>query len=324
MSIDIVKAMLVIQMISSHTIDFLAKSYHSLYSEYVNATTFPIFFFIFGCNIWIAYLRKEKEEISSRLIRNIIRLLIAFYVSGITERIIVEHDYSISTVFKIIFFSEIPGYSEFLVAFLLCFVIVYLFFNQIKQIVESRMFVFFVVVLSLLSTFVPYHNIKPIQLELFMGGYDAFLFPLFQYFSFFILGVYLQKNKLFDKRMVWVFSGFLTFISLIYIYIYNCIPTRFPPSFFYISFAFLPALAYKKIAKIVSKFIPLNSHIQHFFEIWGRYTLDYLLISNVLLFSLSNFFPNCSLVLGFTFYLMIIGICYMYGEICYKMSKSKI
>ena len=92
--IDLLKAILTLNMILTHTFqlilgtDIRPININNRIIIYINLTTFSGFLFCFGYSSYIAYICKDKKEVRLKLIRNIIKLLFAFYISGISYYII--------------------------------------------------------------------------------------------------------------------------------------------------------------------------------------------------------------------------------------------
>lgn len=108
LELDLFKLLLVVGMIAAHVFQLLhnGKSNGSMiwmFSTYINAITFSGFLLAFGCATQLAYLRKTKDKIlRGKLMRNGIRLLIAFYISGLAYTFFVSHNLGMMETIKIL------------------------------------------------------------------------------------------------------------------------------------------------------------------------------------------------------------------------------
>lgn len=181
-NIDIMKILLVIGMIIGHCIQLVGK--YSVkttnISNLINLITFSGFIFCFGNSVSIAYLNKNKEIVIKKMIKNIIELLIVFYISGIGYEFFIVKNFSLLKLKKILTLSHIPGYSEFLISFLIFNIFTIIFF-----------------ITTLMLTFIPYRFINNVKLGLIIGSDKFVCFPVIQYSGYYILGMYFQKNQLY-------------------------------------------------------------------------------------------------------------------------------
>ena len=133
--LDMFKLMLVIGMIIAHVYQLLYNEnqmWVGVFSTYINAVTFSGFLFAFGCATQLAYLRKPKDKtLRTKLMKNGIRLLLAFYISGFAYTIFVSQNISVNEAFKILSLWSIPGYSEFLLSFAMLMPLVWMFYRQL-------------------------------------------------------------------------------------------------------------------------------------------------------------------------------------------------
>lgn len=294
-SIDLMKFVLVIGMILAHVIQFFGENTYitTFISNYVNMITFSGFLFCFGYVCNIVYLKKDKKSISKNLMRNSIKLLMAFYVSGICYRIFVSVEpFSVVTFLKILVLEDIPGYSEFLISFALLNIGTYMFFNQIKYILNSKYFILFLIV-PLLCTNIPYHLVNENQVGLLIGTTKFPCFPVVQYSIFYFLGMYFQKNKIDFKFKHLILSVFASSILVLYCLKFNQLPSRFPPSLPWI----LGPMLYLNIYYSTSKLIVKRYEIYNWINFIGENTLFFLLSSNIIIFIVKFFVQDVKFTL---------------------------
>lgn len=144
LTLDIMKTMLVLGMIAAHVFQLCHSGGNKLiglFSLYINIITFSSFMFCFGCTSYIAYFAKKSPKTKKRLLRNFIRLLICFYISGFAFMYLVSQNCNPMDYLKILILWRIPGYSEFLISFSLLNIMLLLFYNQISNLISRGKFV---------------------------------------------------------------------------------------------------------------------------------------------------------------------------------------
>lgn len=302
-SLDTYKGLLVVFMVLAHVIQFLGdrSKIQSLISLYANLTTFSCFVFVFGIIYQKVYFNKEFKIVKINLRKNILKLVVAFYISGLFYRVLISKKVNLLKLFLIL---DIPGYSEFLLSFALLSLISYIFFSIIKKLTKNE--IIFLILLSSVSTFIPYSKITNLYLGLFIGTNKFSCFPVVQYSSYFLMGIYYEKFKVdVESREIFVSVIVSSTIILYYIRLHR-LPTRFPPSIFWIFGGYLFALIYLKICKLNLCFfetIKINKI--------GEKSLLYLVLSNIFIFISLNFFKNLNLFKSIILTLLIIVVIYV-------------
>ena len=120
LALDIMKSVLVLGMIAAHVFQLCyggENRFVELFSLYINIITFSSFMFVFGCTSYFAYFKNHRPQTSYRLMRNFLRLLICFYISGFAYLLFISHDKNFLDYLKVLMLWKIPGYSEFLISF---------------------------------------------------------------------------------------------------------------------------------------------------------------------------------------------------------------
>lgn len=178
------------------------------------------------------------------------------------------------------------------------------------------------IVVALLSTFIPYSMVKIPPIGIIIGTTRFSCFPIVQYLPFFLIGLYCQsRNVFYNKYLLLIAFLSTTFITSLFVKTHIC-PNRFPPSLEWILWAPAFTMAYYVISDKLAK-SKMHIIMRNVILIYGRYTLDYLVISNVIIFAVRHFvssdlsFFYCT-VLIFAIYIL----CYLYGLI--KCNKSKL
>jgi hypothetical protein len=318
-SIDVFKILLVFGMILCHTILLLKiysfKTY--ILTVTINLITFSGFLFCFGYAVGIAYLKKQKENIIGKLIKNCFRTLIAFYISGIAFELLILKDYSIQTLFNTLLLNRMPGFSEFLAGFFLLNLLTLVFFNQLKCILSSKMLILLSITISLVATYMPYNEVPFTFLGLIIGSTHFSSFPIIQYLPYFLLGAYFQQTKMKFKLWHLIVTIICGLLFLKHVFIANTPPDRFPPSLLWIIGGAPILYGYYWLSKYLSHKINTNSWIY----IAGEHTLFFLVISNIAIFILKGLFNiKTSLLTSLFIFTIIVSICYISSYVWKKLT----
>ena len=318
--LDLFKILLVIGMVAAHVFQLLYNGEGesmviNCFSIYINAITFSGFLFCFGCATQLAYLRRLKDSLlAHKLIKNGVRLLIAFYISGIAYSAFVCQSLSIKETVKILLLWSIPGYSEFLLSFAMLMPLVWFLYRPFNAICSNKVNMGGVILLSLFSTFLPYKYVKIPLLGVLVGSTKFACFPLLQYSMFFLFGIFFCKQGMKMTNKILLISFMLTGTSFAYIIFHHSIPNRFPPTCFWILLPCASLAVYWKFLSIVKNLSFFNRHKKQI-GIYGSNMLDYLVLSNVLIF-LARFIYghnlNVSLCLMMIVFILVSCICYTY------------
>ena len=324
-TLDLMKSLLVIGMITAHVLQLCyvgGSKWMAAFSLFINMVTFSSFMFCFGCASWLAYFRKypDKGQVKGKLFRNFIRLLACFYISGYGYVWLMDSDFSLSAAVKVLVLWKIPGYSEFLLSFAFLNLVIYVLYNKIQILFVYKYKIGGGILCSLLSTFIPYGLVLIPVLGVFVGTTKFACFPILQYFPFFLVGLYCQRFGKFGSKKLWLLACLATLSSFVYVLYTHEIPVRFPPSLFWILWASAFTILYYQISSVMGAWMK-NSRCRILADVFGAYTLDYLVISNLMIFALRN-------VCGKTFEwyecclwaFAILVVCYLYGF--YKLRKK--
>lgn len=288
------KAFLVIGMILSHALQLLTQpsGYFLVFTVYINLITFSGFMFSFGYIYQKAYGKKKVDCYFA--INKMKTTLFAFYISAFCWKLIIEHELTFRSIIMILIFKNVPPYSEFLLAFFLTTAVFFLFKNKIATLINSK-YVIILLLLLLFISFAPFYKLYTnfvfwghiIYLDyyigLIFGSLRLTFFPIFQYLIFFMLGIWFQKNKISYSKPTFIVSILSTLIFLSYLYLKKELPQRFPPSPFWLIGSFFFLYLYL----ICSRKLKQNK-LTAYLNLIGENSLIYLLLSNVLIFSLKN------------------------------------
>jgi hypothetical protein len=297
-SIDIMKGLLVYGMILAHVIQFFSP-FHlfegSLYISdfFINLITFSGFFFCFGYTSDLSYYRKPFKNVFCKMLVNTFKTLVAFYISGVFFRLFISNSpLQWETLKNIITLNDIPGWSEFLVSFTLVTLLGLLLFKPIQFIVERKLWFIVICAGLLCTTFIPYESVTSTQLGLLIGTTEYASFPVLQYFPYYLIGVFFARHRTsFNYRYL-----FISLVaSAVFIFKWTdqdfTLPQRFPPSIYWILGPAMILYGYYLLSKVLSRF---SSYLE-WLLVPGRNVLFYLLVSNIIIFTLKSKQPYWTL-----------------------------
>lgn len=314
--IDIVKGLLTLQMIFAHCIQFytdLEKNRTALHiSEYINLTTFSGFLFCFGYASYLAYFRKERREASRRLLGNAGKLLVSYYISCFCYVIFVEKlPFRLDMVWELLTLKRLAGWSEFLFSFALVMVLELLLFPLFTE--KYKWGIGVMGATAILSCFLPYREVGSIVGSL-AGGYGGTFFPVIPYSIYLLAGVWIAKTQTGFRKSVFIIALAGTIWHVIdYIWISGMQPSRFPLSFaFLVGAAFFLYLYYLLAVLLERK---VEGAAAHYLTKVGKNSLFYLLLSNLIIFSLraSSFYRKSMIYSMGLFFILLLIVGYLKG-----------
>ncbi len=122
-------------------------------------------------------------------------------------------------------------------------------------------------------TFFPYKYILINEFGLIIGSNKFPCFPIIQYSCLFFIGFYFSKNNIKYNNIVFVISCITLIIFLINITLNHGIPTRFPPTIYWIIGSWFPLYVYYLIS------IKLNrtfNNIKFFQQNWRKHAVFFI------------------------------------------------
>ncbi len=311
-SIDLYKALLIVAMIFSHTIGVLGdRSIPVLEStkRFVELLAFPGFLLCFGYTAQLAYF-SQRPLMYKRILVASVKLLIAFYISAISYELLINTDYvTLSKLGATLTLSNISPVSEFILNFPLTLLLATVLITPLNWILQSPVRVIVTVCALLGTTLIPYELITSPQLGLLIGAPRTVFsaFPVLQYFPFFLIGMYFAREKISYSRRLMVASLVAAGLYLIYQRSIAA-PVRFPPSLAWIG----GSLAFALSGYFVVHYFPANSRAGRILLPIGVNSLNFFLLSNILLFAVGGAFPKLGAgpALCFLIALAVTGIIY--------------
>ena len=293
--------------------------WYSVFVTYINLITFSGFVFSFGYIYNKAYFLKT-ETLSCKYLKSNAKTLLAFYISGFFYRLLVYPGRWLTPkeYVDLLVLGDIPGFSEFLISFFLFSMMFFIFYKPIKNYILCNNLLFvFCVLTSLALTFLPYQIFWINQVGLLFGSTRFCAFPVFQYSSFFLIGMYFSKYKVIFNIKIFMISLLATVTFFLYVLIHHDFPGRFPPSIWWI----LGCWFFIYLYYLFAKFLANGSKLINMLNIIGENTLLYLVISNICIFALKrsgSLEPSKSIIVG----ILLIAMIYFFVSIIRKPSTQ--
>lgn len=318
---DIFKGLLVIGMVYCHILQFFVNLGKNPVADhitgYINSVTFAGFVFTFGYTSYIAYFSKPFKEVYRRIIMAFLKLLCAYYISGLSFRVFVDHKHiSWILVKKILMLQDIPGWSEFIISFALYILVAVILFYPLKKLIEIKPLFWVIVPLLLFTTLLLYDHVNSTQLGLLIGTTKFAAFPILQYMPLYLLGIYFKRYEIGPNKFVILGAGTLSGIGLVQMSFNNWqLPGRFPPTVFWIILPSFALCMYYGMGFLLQKY-KIRCGI---LLILGQNSMVYLLLSNMIIFALSGVrgVKTLGSVTGF------IGNIFLLGFITYLIQMSR-
>lgn len=234
--IDIMKGLLVLAMILCHCIQFFGEESTGLQkylADFINLTTFSGFLFCFGYVCELTYYQKSFRKAVVKMGKNAVRMLIAFYISGIAYIAFAQRkSFSFERIFRVLLLREYPGWSEFLASFAAVLAAGIVLYPLMKRM--NGKILMGITALSLAGCFLPYEQIHNPYLALLVGSSDYITFPVLQYGVFFAAGVWFCKKKNSWDRKTLAAAVVAGIEFSIYYAKNGWLPGRFPPGILFI------------------------------------------------------------------------------------------
>lgn len=297
--LDIIKGVLTLGMIGTHFIGFCSASISSLklFAYITSLVSFSGFLFSFGYGTYLAYFGKDKIPYK-KIIKSSGKIMLGFYISGTAYRILFNaNTFNLSKFLDILTLKDIPPYSEFLPAFAIILIIGAVLHKTIAKILNNQVILTLTILLCLSFTMIDYGMIKSPHLALIFGTKEFHTFPVVQNFPLFLLGMYFAKRNIIYNAYLACLSCIITVIFLLYDH-FIAQPSRFPPSMPWIISSAAIVYLYFMLSYLLSKHKILNSYLSSV----GANVLFYLVMSNLIMFTIKAVYPQIYLNLPHTIF----------------------
>lgn len=302
--LDTFKGLLTFLMVYCHVLQFFGDSSLSPQNEYwiqaANLLVFPGFLFAFGQNVQRSYYSNPIIQAASRMLKGALRLYAVFVFSGLGFRVLRENrPLRDSLLRRIILLQDIPGWSEFIIAFAIFFLAALLLYYPMNK-WKGLVFPLLLGMFSLLAAFVPYGLVNDPRVQLLIGGRGFASFPVAQYLAYFCLGIAFSRMKGQKKPMILllILCSALSVAGLWRTLSLGALPERFPPDIGWLLLPFLPLiLLYLLSAGLETVNLPLPRRALGFSSLslplspirsLGRHSMLHLLLSNLLIFTMAG------------------------------------
>jgi hypothetical protein len=295
--IDAFKGFLVIAMVYCHVLQFFGDAplfgIETALMLWINMTVFSGFAFAFGWSASIAYLDKPFAKAAPRIAASCARSYGAFVISGAAFRLLYDHKpFAQNTVRAVLLLRDIPGWSEFLAAFLVYALIVLALFAPLRRMRESPIAAAAVACGCLAVCFAPIASFNVPYVNLLIGGGNMSLFPAVQYAPYFIAGLTLPALERMKRERVLLAVAAAASVMGGVIWRFTGEPGRFPPGPGWIltPAAIIAALAL--LAAVSARFaharrLALVNPVRVLCSL-GRNSIYHLIVTNVVLFTLAG------------------------------------
>ena len=293
-TIDVSRGLLVIMMVYGHVLQFFGDTQLFPLAEdlinVINLTVFGTFVFCFGATAGLAYLNKPYRRALPGVVKTALRAYAVFCLSGIGYRVLRENKpFAVGTVRRVLTLADIPGWSEFLIAFALYSLLLIVGFAALRWLSHRPLASVIVgAVCVACCVWVPYGAV-PHPLGLLIGGTDFAYFPVVQYMPYFLAGLLYARGE----RLRLLIAAALCTTAGAVDFVLHGLPGRFPPSWGWI---LLPALFSAAVVVIGRMLCALSGKgirriadaLCHALGRLGSASLYYLLTSNLVLFTLAG------------------------------------
>ncbi|MED9821000.1 MAG: hypothetical protein U0J65_03090 [Christensenellales bacterium] len=296
-SVDVGRGLLVVMMIYGHVLQFFgdAQLFPACASvvEIINLTVFPAFVFYFGMTAAMAYLTKPYARALPGMIRMGLRTYAAFVFSGVGFRVLRENKpLAAGTVRRVMTLMDVPGWSEFLMAFALYALLLAVLFKGFVFLSARPRYALAVGAVCVAACAVPYDQ-TPIWLAPFIGGTQFSYFPVVQYMPYFLTGMVFAKAEKPVRGRLLLLAAAASGAGMVYVCVRGNLPSRFPPEWAWIALSGLTTAVVVMAAKGLSalektSIRPLAEAICGVLAHFGSASLYMLLGSNLVLFTMSG------------------------------------
>ena len=305
-TIDVSRGLLVMLMVYGHVMQFFGEPMlfpmTQTLVDVINQLVFPCFVFCFGYTAVLAYLNKPYRQALPGMLKTALRSLFVFYLSGLAFRVVRENKpLAPATVRDVLLLADIPGWSEFLIAFALYALLLVIGFKLFQLLADHPAAALAVSLACIGCCFIPYSKIEITQLGLLIGGRQFSFFPIVQYMPYLLAGMVAARGGKRVRLGVIAFAAACTLAGMIGAPLTGPLPGRFPPNWAWI---LRPALGVAAIVLLSWCLCRLNrfrfgfviDKICGFFSHFGGKSLYYLLGSNLVLFTFAgkNIVPQLS------------------------------
>lgn len=294
-SIDIGRGILTILMVYCHVLQFFADGelFPAVWGiiDIINLTVFQTFVFYFGATAVLAYLNRTYRTALPGMIKTGLRAYGAFVISGVAFRVLRENKaFAPGTVRRVMQLTDIPGWSEFLIAFSGYALLLIVLFPVFQRIADRPVWALGLGIASLIGAqLIPYGAVSSVRLAIFIGGRQFSYFPVLHYLPFLLAGmVYARGDGALRIRLL-MLAAVCAAAGIVLAAINGGLPGRFPPTLGWLLLGAgntaLVVLAGKGIDLLPTAALRwIGDAMAHL----GSRSLYYLLASNLVIFTMAG------------------------------------
>lgn len=294
------KGLLTLLMVYCHVLQFYGDASLSppigFWMDLANLTVFPGFVFAYGRAVAAGYYCRPFREAAPRMLISAGKLYGAFFLSGLAFRVLRENKpFGAGIAKSILLLKDIPGWSEFIIAFALYALLALLLFRPLRWLSNKPLGILAASLLCLAACFIPYDSVRDPRLSLFIGGRQFAYFPVVQYAPYFLVGLLFRQKP--GKIWQWLLAALaLGGLGLLRALQLGGLPSRFPPDIGWVLLGAVPvalaAILGSALAglpgRLPAKLRPAAALAFRPLMALGHGSLYYLLASNLALFTLAG------------------------------------
>ena len=306
------KGLLITNVAGMHTIGYTGVPrflFENLW-DFLSMVTFSGFVFCMGYVVQLTYYEKANPS-ASTVWRSFSRARLAFYLSTFAYFFIYKSQADLSTLLSVLLLQKLGSLSEFLLSFAIFPLVAAILARPIKAVIASGRLLTVVIFLLLMTTFIPYDQVTSPYAAIWVGGTGEVYYPVIQYFPLLLMGAYFASRRLEPtgiQLMLGIF-GLLVFEGFMLI---GGVPSRFPPSFFWVFCSMGAAMVWYWAAIRLAQWRPTAV----IFGPMGANSLFFLVVTNIIVFGLGRGLGHslgslevvclATLVIASTYFLMTI------------------
>lgn len=282
--LDLFKTMLVAGMVATHVIQLVSRmlpGWTERFAEFINLVTFSGFLLAMGIGLGLSQGR--ARPLWQRL-RPVLLLLMAAWMSSFAFALLVDRlPLTATLATDILTLRRLFGWSEFLATFFMLYAVVAVARPLLVGIATRPWLLAIASALCFASTWLIMDQGWPLTATL-IGTTRFASFPLIPYLPWFLLGIALGRAG--GRLTLWhwlgaaLASGWLTWT----LWQTGQLPGRFPPTILWIAGPALPLLVYLLAARTIATRVAVPDWL----TVPGRHVLSFLLVSNLILFTLRH------------------------------------
>jgi fucose 4-O-acetylase-like acetyltransferase len=250
--LDTVKGLAVIAMSFVHVNIFFLNTSNAILDSITKwgaISCFSAFLLISGILVGKSISNKKKPS-WFKTAKKLFFIYLVYLIIGLLSWYVTQGSLSISEIDRIIILKELPLLSEYLINFLLLYLLLKVCYGCLERVSKS-------IILTILVSVGIYalgHYLYSIDFlnnvwfkGLFVGIGDYHYFPLFQYLPIYLLGIYLGRKS---KTKYYIYAFVVVLMSYFAIKIFNLTPwRRFPPSLLFLTQSLLIPLSILALLK---------------------------------------------------------------------------